>query len=112
MGDSTLWTILSDSLGEAWSQPGVRRGSVSITMMGDTLSECRSEDSTVRCLLRESDPAPTDPNLYRRTARFNITNLQGGVEFDGLGVSATVLHWGGEEKEERWKDHESCAPWW
>ena len=34
-GGSTLWTVLSGRLGDAWNQPGVCRGSVSGPMMGD-----------------------------------------------------------------------------
>ena len=35
VNDSTLWTVLSGRLGEARSQPGVCRGSVSSVVVGD-----------------------------------------------------------------------------
>ena len=35
VGDSTLWTVLSGRLGEAWIHAGDCRGSVSSPMMGD-----------------------------------------------------------------------------
>ena len=34
------------------------------------------------------------PTCTEALPRFNITYLQGGVEFDGLGVSAIILHKG------------------
>ena len=42
-----FWQLFSGSFGEAWSQPGVCRGSVSSPMIGDLLG-C-PEDLTVAC---------------------------------------------------------------
>ena len=86
-----LWgRPFSGSFGEAGSQPGVCRGSVSGTMMGDLRVALRTRPSGVASFGRVTH-APADSTLYRMILRGQIYispgRRLGSME---LGVSAIV----------------------
>ena len=84
--------LISESFGEARSQPEVCRGSVSSPMVVDVVLTGGLDRRALAFLRGVLTHASADSNLYRKTLRVNYLRAGRRSSFDGLGVSAIVLH--------------------